>query len=97
MATSHQGECVLRREGDDLLVDKADPMVRITAEFIRGVERAVPCSPIRLVWPEGLGPDPVFGTCVGAVLRIEAVNRTVIYRLVEYEFQPDWYLAEWPD
>lgn len=39
---------------------------------------------------------PAWGP-IGAILRIEASNQTVIYRITKYRMEPDYFVAEWPD
>jgi hypothetical protein len=34
---------------------------------------------------------------IGGVLRIRGRNRSVLYRLVEENFQLDFFIGEWPD
>lgn len=87
-----QGEVRVSWAGGHLVVDHADPRViislRLLDHFVCG--RAAPEVTVR-------HPDGVTPSWAGAVIRIEAVNRTLLYRLTEYL---DWYggwVAEWPD
>jgi hypothetical protein len=87
------GEVTVRRADGALLIDHADPRVMVSLQLL---DRMV-CGdcPEVTVTLDRLGPSP--GCWTGAVIRIEAANRTLVYRLTEYL---DWYLgyiAEWPD
>ena len=74
--------------GPQLRIDRADPVVRLTPEFLAELPRP-PSN-----WP---------ATFDGEILRIRGVNRTVIYRIRELlEPVPGWpgawdYIGEWPD
>lgn len=78
------GECILTRHWDSgaLTVDRADPRVMVSAELLDE-------------WRSGKGEPEV--TINGDVLRIEASNRTVIYRIGEKVPDMYAYFAEWPD
>lgn len=91
------GECVvteMRELGGQirLHVDRADPQVRISPDLLARVPRAEP----GLDWPATYDPD-------ARILRIEGVNRTVVYRIRDIlEPTPGmpghWdYVGEWPD
>lgn len=92
-------QTALRTNGDgtrELLIERTEPQIKISAELLEMIAEGH--SPwARLTWPDGSGPDPVFGLHVGAILRIDASNQTVIYRVEAYHFQPDYYVAEFPD
>lgn len=96
MVTAPQyGECHVTQlydpdHGTQLRVDRADPIVRITPEFLA----AMP--------PPGT-PYPATYDPKTRVLRIDGVNRTVVYHVREIlEPVPGWhgawdYIGEWPD
>jgi hypothetical protein len=91
------GQLVFRWGWDGLHILHADPQVCFTAELIKGVIRAGPDAEVSLV-PSAAPEQPFLPREVcGRLLRIEALNCTVIYRLVAYEHGPRWYRAEWPD
>lgn len=69
-----------------LLVKRADPRVKIVGNLIREAKTTRP----------GLDDRPL-AQVDGDLFRINAHNRTVVYRLVEYLEGEDVYLAEWPD
>jgi len=89
-----QGDCVVTRLDDGRLrVDHADPRVLISAELLDAII-------------DGTGDDASphvrvdLTGCVtydGATMKIAAVNRTVIYRIVTYVPSVHGYIAEWPD
>jgi hypothetical protein len=91
------GQCILRREWDELYIDHADPQVYVTTSFMADVIRFQTSSCVTLVPPVSAEQPYVPEDLVGRLLRIEAANRTVIYRLAEYEHRARWYRAEWPD
>lgn len=76
------GDCVVTRlYPSGLRIDHADPRILISTEVLEDIRR-----------------DPGPGiTLNGDLLRIEGVNRTVIYRIGEKA--PDLYAhhAQWPD
>jgi hypothetical protein len=87
------GECWITRindpiEGTQLRVERADPVVRISPELLAEL------PPPGKDWPASFD---------GKVLRIQGVNRTVVYRIRDVlEPRPGapgcWdYVGEWPD
>jgi hypothetical protein len=89
-----QGECTISRYGDALHIDHADPRVLISAELL--AEAFVhPAEGVSIGPPPGSENGTPFWT--GAVLKIAAVNRTLIYRITEYVPSVRGYIAEWPD
>lgn len=78
------GECIITRHWEDgsLTVDRADPRIHVSAVLLEAVRR-------------GDGDPEV--TLAGDVLRIDAANRKVIYRIGEKDPELDVYHAEWPD
>jgi hypothetical protein len=89
------GECVITLtddlvNGTQLRVDRADPIVRISPQLLAGM--LPPGAP----WPATYDPET-------RVLRIDGINRTVIYRIRDIlEPVPGWpghweYIGEWPD
>jgi hypothetical protein len=91
------GQLILRHEGHELYIDHADPQVFVTSSLIGDVIRCQPSSYAALVPPVGPGQPYAPEDLVGRLLRIEALNRTVIYRLVAYDRRARWYRAGWPD
>jgi hypothetical protein len=83
----YDGDWFVTGIGPDLHIDRADPRVRISGELLEQI-RAGNYHPAV--------------TLDGDLLKIRAVNRTVIYRIgrqvdVHLEGQRGTYLAEWPD
>lgn len=76
------GRLTLVYEGADLRITEADPHILIAAEVLDQI-RAGHCHPC--------------ATLTDDILRIEASNQTVIYRIGERELGRDVYHAEWPD
>jgi len=90
-----RGECIMTRlPGGTVRIDRADPRILISAELL--AEAFVHPAP-----GVSLGPPPESpnGTPFweGAVLKIEGVNRTVIYRICGYVPRVRGYIGEWPD
>jgi hypothetical protein len=56
------------------------------------VTEAHPC--VTLTMPPGPNDTPLWE---GTVLKIDGVNRTVIYRIKDYVPAVHGYVAEWPD
>lgn len=87
------GHCVIRRErefaslDDSLIIERADPKIWVSAEFLAEVECGTPAR-------EDGRP---YAEIDGDLLRINADNRTVVYRLGEHHLAMDVYEAEWPD
>lgn len=89
------GECILTTvDGGRVRIDHADPRILISAELL--VESfIVPAPGVSLSQPsDGPNGTPFWE---GAVLRIEGVNRTVIYRIGAYVPRVRAYIGEWPD
>lgn len=90
-----KGEFAVSRRDGHLWVNHADSRILISLEFLDAIVRGEECPEmtIRVRDESYAGP----GCWLGAVIRIEAVNRTVVYRLTGYA---DWclgYIGEWPD
>lgn len=96
------GRCHMTRFADGTIrIDHADPRIWIDAALLYDIAHdRIPHAtltyaerPLTDSWPGSwLRRNPL-----GAVLRIEGVNRTVIYRILEWNVMPDRFLAEWPD
>ena len=90
-----QGNCIVSVKDHGLWIEHADPKVVISVQLLDLI-RTGPADGVTLTFAAGHSRE--LGPCYeGAVLRIEAVNRTVIYRITEWL---PWYLgclAEWPD
>lgn len=80
---------VLRRHfegGEDWLeIVHAEPEALFAGELLRGIRQGQEALGVTLTEAE-----------VGGVLRIEARNRTVVYRLVAQK-EHDVFVGEWPD
>jgi hypothetical protein len=88
-----RGECIMTRLDDgSLRIDHADPRILISAELLARACVA-PGSGI------SLGREHPGSHCCGegALLKINGVNRQVIYRITEYVPRVHGYVAEWPD
>jgi hypothetical protein len=84
-----QGEVRTRLENGRVWIDHADPKVLISSELLS----TIACNPSETA---SLDRRPGV-TFVGAVLKLTAVNRTVIYRITSYEAAVHGYIGEWPD
>ena len=100
-----RGECNITRFLDDngqpagIRIDRADPRILISGELLDMIRRNDP----------GYTPETTFErdcvcssdlTChhvIGGLLKLRAVNRTVIYRITEYVPRVNGYIGEWPD
>jgi hypothetical protein len=75
--------------GAAIRIDHADPRVLVSAELLDAIaDKSSPHA-----WLDVARCS----TYDGAVLHIEAVNRTVIYRITGYVPAVHGYIAEWPD
>lgn len=105
---SYDGELTATRHADGpTVIDHADPRITVTGEFLYDVA-AGHLPPATLTpadepppgcWPANFNKAPGWEnrSPIGAILRIEGSDRTVVYRIVGYDFPPDLYYAEWPD
>jgi hypothetical protein len=101
-----RGECICTRvDGGNIRVDHADPRVLISGELLDAVARFGDSGVLAGDWlalnarldTAGCMPPPWRATYVGAILRIDGVNRTVIYRITDYVPRVNGYIGEWPD
>jgi hypothetical protein len=100
-----RGECICTRLDDgSIRVDRADPRVLISGELLDAI--AVNSAIVdgteafalnARLDTAGCMPPPWRATYVGGVLRIEGVNRTVVYRITDYLPRIHGYIGEWPD
>jgi hypothetical protein len=90
-----------RLDDGTIRVDHADPRIMIAAELLDAIAlngaivdgtEAFALN-ARLDMTGRMHP----ATYVGAVLRIDGVNRTVIYRITDYPSAIGGYIGEWPD
>lgn len=86
------GECIITRRDGRLWIDRADPRVAITVQLLNEIicGRTLPGVTIR-------HPDNGALSLRGSVIRIEAANRTVLYRLEECLDWCSCWTAVWPD
>jgi hypothetical protein len=78
-----------RYEGEDIWLEvvRAEPRALFSAEILESLRYGGGM-------PEVSVDRPV---AVGAVVRIRARNRHVVYRLTEHDFALDLYTGVWPD
>jgi hypothetical protein len=96
-----RGQCIITRtddlvHGPGLHIDHADPRVLISAPVL-GEAFLAPAPGVSLntdLLRQDRNGTPFWE---GAVLKIEGVNRTVIYRVGAYLPRIDGYIGEWPD
>jgi hypothetical protein len=69
-----------------LEIVSALPRALFSAELIREVRTGRRSLDISLDKPE-----------IGGILRIKGRDRTLVYRLVEHNFELDYFVGEWPD
>jgi hypothetical protein len=100
-----QGECIITSlPGGGIRVDHADPRVLISGELLESIARFGDSDPSG-GWLALNAQLDTTDCCdcmmqddyTKAVLKISAVNRTVIYRIVTYVPSVHGYIAEWPD
>jgi hypothetical protein len=85
-----RGELIFTRLADgSLRIDHADPRILISAELLD----IIVDNPAPSAWVDLAGCT----TYDGGLLKISAINRTVIYRIVEYVPAVRGFIAEWPD
>jgi hypothetical protein len=100
-----RGECIMTSLPDGgIRIDQADPRILISGELLDTVARfgdddlAGDWLPLNAYLDmTGCMPPPYRATYVGAVLKIDGVNRTVIYRIVDYVARVHGYIGQWPD
>lgn len=82
---SYNGELVLTRKercfDAGMHIDRADQRVRVNRELMDGIVRAG-------------NPNAEFD---GHILRLNGVNRSVIYRMDGYDARRGQFLMSWPD
>jgi hypothetical protein len=84
------GQCIVTSlPGRQIRIDHADPRILISAELLD----AIADKPDDTVWLDLTGCS----TYDGSLLKVNAVNRTVIYRIVAYVPAIHGYIGEWPD
>lgn len=76
------GDCIISDHTSHLYIVQADPRIKITGYVVD------------LLRQGDIRPE---ATLVDDVLTIRGTNRTVIYRLGEYDPLTRTYSAEWPD
>jgi len=93
-----------RLPGGTIRIDRTGPRILISGELLDaialngsvadGTEALALNARLDMT---GCMPPPWRATYAGAVLRIEGVNRTVIYRITDYLPRIHGYIGEWPD
>jgi hypothetical protein len=85
-----QGECITTVLPDGgLRIDRADPRILISTELIDMI--ADNPSPLARLDTTGCQ------TFIGALLKIDAANRQVVYRITGWLPRIRGFTAEWPD
>jgi hypothetical protein len=85
-----RGECqFIRLDDGSVNICRADPRILISADLLD----AIVDDPAPEAWVDLAGCT----TYDGGVLRINGVNRTVVYRIVTYVPSARAFIAEWPD
>ena len=90
------GEVIVHRVKGSIWIARADPRVLISGELLAatmGIRNGLLPLPVAL---DLTGCRPGHGY-VGAVLRIDGINRQVVYRIVDMVPRINAYIAEWPD
>ena len=93
-----RGECTITRLADgSFRIDHADPRILISAPLLYEIaDNGSPWASVSAEPPPREHWDG-HGAMEGALLKICAVNRTVIYRIGEYVPRIHGYIGEWPD
>jgi len=78
---SDYGDLLCSIRDGDVYIDRADPKICISDELLRM---------LRYAPGKGVSVD-------GDVLRIDAANRSVVYRIGAHDDALRCYYAEWPD
>lgn len=79
-----------------LHIDRADPVIWVAAEIIEAIERGeVPGATLDV--PACGHGDHQTCTFIGAVLRLHAEDRTLVYVITGMGYQRLCYEARWPD
>ncbi|SRR5579871_5247745 len=94
-----RGEFRCRLAEGEMVLDHADPRILISAELLHMIA-AEPtrwaCLDTRHL-PGRPDPGKRPELFVGALLKISAVNRNVVYRITGQAFEVDGYIGEWPE
>lgn len=98
------GDCILTTLADgSIRIDRADPRILISAECLDLIASGQETAGHPCPWPVAVLDTTDCCDCMmqddytHAVLKIAAVNQTVIYRITGYTPQIRGYIAEWPD
>jgi hypothetical protein len=86
--------------GEQFVIHRADPRILISGELFEGWHDQGDSAMVTLRCtcegcPDSI--DPALHCPIGDVVTLHGVNRTVIYRIVEYVPSVHGYVAEWPD
>jgi hypothetical protein len=81
------GRCTVLHRGPEVIVTRADPVIRISADLLQQVS---------IQTERG---EATHATLHGDVLTLRGDNRTVVYRIdyTDWDAADDSYRAEWPD
>ena len=90
-----EGECTLSRRDGTLWIEHADSRILISLELLDAIVRGEQSPEVSIRVRDDADTSP--GCWLGAVIRIEAANRTVLYRITGYAHWCLSYIAEWPD
>jgi hypothetical protein len=97
------GECIgTRLDGGAVRVDRADPCILISGELLDEIVRFADSGHLAgnwlalNAWLDTTACQPGYGY-VGAVLKIDGVNRHVVYHVTGYVPRINGYIGEWPD
>jgi hypothetical protein len=86
------GEFRCRLVNGEMVLDHADPRILISAELLETMEQdpADWCA-----WVDVSGCKA--GNFVGGLLKVNAVNRNVVYLITESVPEVNGYIGEWPE
>ena len=88
--SSDLAEFQVTSSGDgSVRIDRADPHILISAELLDHIAD----HPQPWAWLDTAGCE----TFIGALLRINGINRKVIYRITGWIPRIRGFIAEWPD
>ena len=89
-----RGEFSCSTVDGELVVDRADPRILISAELLTMISQGGARECVSLDLPAGETGGDGF---LGALMKIRGANRNVVYRITEHTFAVDGYIGEWPE